>query len=160
MKESVNVFHRIVRVMVSEEFSELVSRGIKECDRGNMLRALMYLEEASRKERTPLLNSYLAYCLARVHKSYREAIKLGIAAVNEQPENLVLYRNLAKVYILAGQRSNSLKVLRQATKRGRDEQIMRLIKKLGIRKEPVLSFLHRENPVNILLGKLRHKFFS
>jgi hypothetical protein len=120
----------------------------------------MYLEEASRKERTPHLNSYLAYCLARERKSYSEAIELGTGAVNEQPGNLVLYRNLAKVYILAGQRNNSLKILRQATKRGRDEQIMRLIKKLGIRKEPVLPFLQRGNPINIFLGKLRHKFLS
>jgi len=146
--------------MVSEEFSELVSRGIKECDSGNTLGALMYLEEASRKGRTPLLNSYRAYCLAKERKSYREAIELGIGAVNEQSGNLVLYRNLAKIYILAGQRKNALKVLRQATKRGRDEQILRLIKKLGIRKKPVLPFLQRENPINIFLGKLRNKFLS
>jgi tetratricopeptide (TPR) repeat protein len=159
-RERVNVFHRIVRVMVSEEFSELVSRGIEECDSGNTLKALMYLEEASRKEKIPLLNSYLAYCLAKERKRYRDAIELGTKAVNEEPGNLVLYRNLAKVYILAGQRNNSLKVLRQATKRGRDEQIMRLIKKLGIRKEPVLAFLPRGNSINIFLGKLRHKFLG
>ncbi|HBH61111.1 MAG TPA: hypothetical protein DDX85_05085 [Nitrospiraceae bacterium] len=146
--------------MVSEEFSELVSRGIKECNSGNTLGALMYLEEASRKGKNPLLNSYLAYCLAREHKSYREAIELGIGAVNEQSGNLVLYLNLAKVYILAGKRKNALKVLRQATKRGRDEQILRLIKKLGVRKQPVLPFLQRGNPINIFLGKLRHKLLS
>jgi hypothetical protein len=145
---------------MGEEFSELVSQGIKECDGGNTLRALMYLEEATRKGKTPLLNSYLAYCLAKEHKSYRKAIELGIEAVNEQSGNVVLYRNLAKVYILACQRNNALKVLRQATKRGRDEQIMRLIKKLGIRKEPVLPFLQRGNPINIFLGNLRHKFLS
>ena len=137
--------------MVSEEFSELVSRGIEECDRGNTLGALMHFKDASRKGETPLLNSYLSYCLAKEHKSYRKAIELGKKAVNEQSGNLVLYRNLAKVYILAGQRNNALKVLRQATKRGRDEQIMRLIKKLGIRKTPVLPFLQRENPINIFL---------
>jgi tetratricopeptide (TPR) repeat protein len=147
-----------VRVMVSEEFSKMVSRGIEEFDSGNTLAALMHFEKASRKGKNPLLNSYLAYCYARERKSYREAIELGIGAVKEQPGNLVLYRNLANVYILAGQRKNALKVLRQATKRGRDEQIMRLIKKLGIRKEPVLPFLQRGNPINIFLGKLRQKF--
>jgi tetratricopeptide (TPR) repeat protein len=146
--------------MVSDEFSELVSQGIEECDSGNTLMALMHLEEASRKERTPLLNSYLAYCLAKERKSYRDAITLGTEALKEQPGNLVFYRNLAKVYILAGQRNNSIKVLRQATKRGRDEQIMRLIKALGIRKEPVLPFLPRGNPINVFLGKLRDKFLS
>jgi tetratricopeptide (TPR) repeat protein len=107
--------------MVSDEFSELVSRGIKECDNGNTLKALMYLEDASREERTPLLNSYLAFCLAKERKSYRDAIALGTQALKEQPENLVIYRNLAKVYILARQRNNAIKILRQATKRGRDE---------------------------------------
>lgn len=144
--------------MGDDEFSELVSRGIEECDRGNTLRALMHLDEASRKGETPLLNSYLAYCLAKERRSYRDAIRLGTGALKKQPENLVLYRNLAKVYILAGQRKNALKILRQATKRGRDDQIMRLIKAMGIRKEPVLPFLPRENPVNIFLGKLRNKF--
>ena len=143
--------------MVSEEYSELVSRGIEECDSGNTLGALIYLEKASRKGKTPLLNSYLAYCLAMEHENYREAIELGIGAVNEQSRNLVLYLNLAKVYILAGQRNNALKVLRQATKRGRDGRILRLIKNLGIRKKPVLPFLQRENLINIFLGKLRHK---
>ena len=146
--------------MVSGEFSELVSKGIKESDKGNMLGALMYLEEASRIKRTPLLNSYLAYCIAKERGKRREAIELCIGAVNDDPENLLLYLNLAKVYILAGQKNNALKVLRQATKLGRDEQVMRFIKKLGIRKEPVLQFLHRENPINILLGKLRYKFFG
>ena len=146
--------------MVSDEISELVSRGIEECDNGNTLKALMYLEDASRKERTPLLNSYLAFCLAKERKSYRDAIALGTQALKEQPGNLVIYRNLAKVYILAGQRNNAIKILRQATKRGRDEQIMRLIKALGIRKEPVLSFLPRENPINVFLGNLRRKFLG
>lgn len=146
--------------MVIEEHSELISRGIEECDSGNTLGALLYLEKAFRKGKTPLLNSYLAYCLAKEHKSYREAIELGRGAVNEQSGNLVLYLNLAKVYILADQRNNALKVLRQATKRGRDGRILRLIKKMGIRKKPVLPFLQRENPVNIFLGKLRHQFLS
>jgi tetratricopeptide (TPR) repeat protein len=146
--------------MVSEEYSDLVSRGIEECDSGNTLGALMYFEKASRKEKTPLLNSYLSYCLAKEHESYREAIELGIGAVNEQSENLVLYLNLAKVYILADQRNNAIKVLRQATKRGRDGRILGLIKKLGIRKKPVLPFLQRGNPVNIVLGKLRHQFLG
>jgi tetratricopeptide (TPR) repeat protein len=146
--------------MVSEKYSELVSRGIEECDSGNTLEALMYLEKASRKGKTPLLNSYLAYCLAKEHESYRDAIELGIGAVNEHSGNLVLYLNLAKVYILADQRNNALKVLRQATKRGRDERILRLIKELGIRKKPVLPFLQRGNPINIFLGKLRHKFLG
>lgn len=145
---------------MDEEIFDLVDRGIKECESGNTLRALMYLQEASHKERTPLLNSYLAYCLACERKSYSEAIKLGIEAVNEEPDNLVLYLNLAKVYILADQRQNALKILRQATKRGRDERIMQLIKDMGIRKPPVLPFLERGHPLNIFLGKLRHKLLG
>jgi len=148
---------RDVHIMMSEEFSELESRGIEECDRGNTLVALMYLEKASQKGKTPLLDSYLAYCLAREHNSYSEAIELGKGAMNEQSRNLVLYLNLAKIYILAGQRNNALKVLRQATKRGRDGRVLRLIKNLGIRKKPVFPFLQRENLINIFLGKLRHK---
>ncbi|UCE71793.1 MAG: tetratricopeptide repeat protein [Nitrospiraceae bacterium] len=148
---------RDVHVMMSEEFSELESRGIEECDSGNTLVALMYLEKASQKGKTPLLDSYLAYCLAREHNSYSEAIELGKGAMNEQSGNLVLYLNLAKIYILAGQRNNALKVLRQATKRGRDGRILRLIKNLGIRKKPVLPCLQRGNLINIFLGKLRHK---
>jgi len=160
LKESVNVFHWIVCVMVSGEFSELMYMGIEECDRGNTLKALSYFEEASLTKRTPLLNSYLAYCIAKERGKRREAIELCIEAINDDPEDPLLYLNLARVYILAGQKKNALKVLRQATKRGGDELVMRLIKKLGIRKEPVLPFLHRENPVNILLGKLRHKFLG
>ncbi len=146
--------------MVTDGFSELLSQGIKECNKGNTLKALMYLDEASRKESSPLLKSYLAFCIAKERKNYREAIALGTEAVKEQQGNLVFYRNLAKIHILAGKRNKALEVLRQATKWGRDEQIIRLIKFLGIRKEPVLSFLSRDNPINVFLGKLRRMFLS
>ncbi|HSG26982.1 MAG TPA: hypothetical protein VLA34_00780, partial [Candidatus Krumholzibacterium sp.] len=32
------------------------------------------------------------------------------------------------------------------------------LSRMGVRKKPVLSFLHRNHPLNIRLGKLRHRY--
>jgi hypothetical protein len=40
---------------------------------------------------------------------------------------------------------------------GRDFRIRRALEKIGARREPMVSFLHRSHPVNRALGKWRHR---
>jgi len=37
-----------------------------------------------------------------------------------------------------------------------NEQLLKLQHEIGFRKRPVLSFLSRSNPINTLLGRIRH----
>lgn len=41
-----------------------------------------------------------------------------------------------------------------------DPELATLIASLGIRRKPVLPFLERSNPVNVTLGRLRHRFLG
>ena len=40
---------------------------------------------------------------------------------------------------------------------GRDFRIRRALERLGVRRAPVLAFLHRSNPLNVVLGRLRYR---
>jgi len=69
-----------------------------------------------------------------------------------------LYLNLAEVYQQCGRTQDAIAVLEKGlVSAGRDFRIRRALQKIGTRREPVLSFLHRSHPVNRALGKLRHQ---
>jgi ribosomal protein S15P/S13E len=40
---------------------------------------------------------------------------------------------------------------------GRDFRIRRALQKIGSRRDPMVTFLHRSHPVNRTLGRLRHR---
>jgi tetratricopeptide (TPR) repeat protein len=60
-----------------------------------------------------------------------------------------LYLNLAEVYQTAGRPQEAIEVLeKRLASTGRDLRIRRAFNKLGSRRKPVLSFLHRSNAMN------------
>jgi hypothetical protein len=69
-----------------------------------------------------------------------------------------LYLNLAEVYYQAGRTSEAIMTLEKGlVSAGRDFRIRRALEKIGVRRAPVLTFLHRSHPVNRALGKWRHR---
>lgn len=75
-----------------------------------------------------------------------------------RPEPFILWGASA---LLEDDRGVAYKALSHALKIYPDnEQVELLLKRLGERKGPVLPFLERGNPLNIALGKLRHKLTS
>jgi hypothetical protein len=69
-----------------------------------------------------------------------------------------LYLNLAEVYYQAGRTSEAIATLeRGLVSAGRDFRIRRALEKIGVRRAPVVTFLHRSHPVNRTLGRLRHR---
>jgi hypothetical protein len=70
-----------------------------------------------------------------------------------------LYLNLAEVYHQAGRTSEAIETLEKGlVSAGRDFRIRRALERIGMRRSPVLTFLHRSHPVNRTLGRLRHRF--
>jgi hypothetical protein len=71
-----------------------------------------------------------------------------------QAEN---YLNLARTLLLAGHRRPAVRAVADGLKVEPDNgQLLELQHEIGLRKRPVLSFLSRSNPINSLLGRIRH----
>jgi len=69
-----------------------------------------------------------------------------------------LYLNLAEVYHQAGRTSEAIDILEKGLiSAGRDFRIRRALEKIGLRRSPVLPFLHRSHPLNRSLGRWRHR---
>lgn len=140
--------------MTGQEFRRLVEQGVAAAERGNTLDALFRLENAARIASTPRLVSYLGYCLARERGEVKRAADLCLEALKEEPAQAVHYLNLGRVYLVAGQKAAAIRTLRRGLKFDKGRSIIQQLKKLGIRKEPVLPSLPRNHPVNKHLGLL------
>jgi len=89
---------------------------------------------------------------------FGDGATLCLEALGLRHNHAQLYLNLAEVYQNAGQPQQAIDVLEKGfLSTGRDQRIQRAIKKIGARRKPVLSFLHRGHPLNRLLGMLRHR---
>jgi Flp pilus assembly protein TadD len=140
--------------MSTPEVEELVSKGLTAFNNGHTFLAMNCLEQALRLERSSIICSYLAYCLAVNRQNYDEAIALAREAAAEQPNNPVFCLNLGRVYLLAGRKDEAIRTFRQGLMFGRDEQLIAQLDNLGTRKRPVLRWLPRNHPVNKYLGLL------
>ncbi len=106
----------------------------------------------------PLYVSYLGLLLALAQKKYADAERLCHAALRMQRNEAQCYLNLAQVYVKArkkGKAAETLSMGLQYTKR--DARLARDLRRLGVRREPVIPFLERRNFLNRHLGRLRHR---
>ena len=101
--------------------------------------------------------SYYGLCMAMHKERYREAAQFCQAAIDTEPFKADYYANLAHV-CAAGKirRKAIIAIQRGLAIEPENERLLRLQSRLGMRRPPVVPFLDRSNPINILLGRLRH----
>jgi tetratricopeptide (TPR) repeat protein len=128
-------------------------KGVEAQARGEWPTALACFEKAARLKNVPLHNSFLALCIARERGQFKKAIALCSEALEAEPDNSVHYLNLGRVYLLQKDRDEAIRIFRLGLGREMNEQIIAELDRLGVRKPPLLSFLHRDNPLNRYLGK-------
>jgi hypothetical protein len=141
--------------------STLLDHGLECCRRGDWNEGLRYLgriTEAGHSTDLPgLFYSYLGYGIALVDRRIREGLKLckhSIKVGFYEPENHV---NLARTCLLANDRSGAVRAIRDGLKIDpQNAELRRMRKDLGVRSSPVLPFLDRANPLNVILGRFRH----
>jgi predicted Zn-dependent protease len=108
--------------------------------------------------KNPFYLSYTGLLAALAEKRYGDAETLCREAVGMKHNHAQLYLNLAEVYLQAGRTAEAIVTLeRGLVSAGRDFRIRRALEKIGMRREPMLSFLHRSHPLNRTLGRLRHR---
>lgn len=146
-----------------DEIASALHRGIDCCRRGDWDQGLLYLgrvAEASDRSSLPgLFYSYLGYGIARCQNRVAEGLKLCEHSVKlefYQPEN---YLNLARTCLLGKDRPGAVRAIRRGLKIDSQHlELLALYRELGMREAPVLPFLQRSNPLNQILGRIRHAF--
>jgi predicted Zn-dependent protease len=127
---------------------------------GQPTEALSFVRRALGSEpKNPFYLSYTGLLAAMAEKRFGDGEMLCQEALGLKCNHAQLYLNLAEVYQQAGRTSDAIDVLQKGLiSAGRDFRIRRALERLGVRRLPVLTFLHRSHPVNRALGRVRHRF--
>jgi predicted Zn-dependent protease len=108
--------------------------------------------------KNPFYLSYTGLLAGLAEQRYADAENLCQEALSLRHNHAQLYLNLAEVYQQCGRTQDAIEVLEKGLiSAGRDFRIRRALERIGTRREPVLTFLHRSHPLNRTLGKLRHR---
>lgn len=148
---------------LSRETAETLERGIGHCRRDDWDAGLRFLGRLAESDERPglpgLFYSYLGYGIARCDGRLVEGLKLCNHAIKVefyQPDN---YLNLARTHLLAKDRSAAVEAIQGGLAIDPNHvELCALARELGVRRLPVVTFLSRDNPLNRLLGWLRHRF--
>ncbi len=138
-------------------------RGLEAVQRRAFLEALAYFEAALKlakrqgSEAVPMKYlSYYGLCVAVCSSRLDEARRICEAAEREEFYNPDLHWNLGRVYLRAGNRLKAFgSFVRGLQLNPRHAGLVGEIRRLGIRKRPVVRFFPRGHAVNRLLGRLR-----
>lgn len=111
--------------------------------------------------KNPFYLSYAGLLAAMAEHRYGDAEMLCQEAIGVKCNHAQLYLNLAEVYQHSGRKEDAIATLEKGLiSAGRDFRIRRALEKIGVRRSPVVKFLHRSHPVNVVLGRLRHRLFG
>jgi tetratricopeptide (TPR) repeat protein len=117
-----------------------------------------------------ILLSYYGYLDAIVNKNYDRGVDLCKTAIEILKEELreevslghgalypVFYLHLGRAYLAAGAKKDAVEVFRKGLESDpEDLDLLREIRRLGMRREPFITFLKRSNPINKYIGMLLH----
>ena len=136
------------------EGEKLFSRALDALAADETPSALALLERALKLSDNRSWYSYHGYCIAKERGQVKKGAELCAASMELEPENPAHVLNLARVHLVAGQKKEALRVLREGVSLDGSQEIAALLGKIGTRKAPVFSFLPRANLLNKLLGLL------
>ncbi len=135
--------------------SDNVERGISLAKEGLYTDALTVFDQSLAFSQSPIAMSYYALCLASAEGFHDKAVSMCLMAAEKEFYNPEIYLNLGRVFLIDGQKSVAMKSFRKGL--GYDtthEEIVEEIRRLGVRRDPLVSFLPRNSAVNRFLGRL------
>jgi len=143
--------------MSQNTFEQSIRKSIQDLEQGDSITALIQLEEAARENPTPLVCSYLAYCLAREKGDMQRAVGLCFEAIRREPARSLHYLNLGRVYLEVGQKPRAIQTFRKGLKLEKNQKIIGELKRIGLRKRPVFPSMDRDHFLNKYFGILFHR---
>jgi tetratricopeptide (TPR) repeat protein len=147
------------------ELARLAAQGVELCRNGEWERGMSYLNRAAnhpdsgQQELPGAFYSYLGLAVIRLERRYREGVRLcerGVQLDFYQPE---CYYNLSRAYLAANDVGSAYKAATKGYKLDPNHRGLKqlLAQEFAKRRPPVLPFLKRSNPLNVMLGKMRHQ---
>jgi len=98
--------------------------------------------------------SYLGLAVAHADRKYNDAEQLCRRSIEVEYHRPEHYHNLGEVFLLANRPADAIKAFNQALSWNPNfEASNDTLRKLGIRKPPVVPALPRSHPINVMLGK-------
>jgi Flp pilus assembly protein TadD len=145
--------------MSQEDAVREFKEGLTQLSNQYVSKALVHFSNAARADsKNPYYISYLGLALAAARQKWQEAEDLCYSAVRMKRTQPELYLNLAEVYRLQGKRQDAIETLLEGFPLTRhDPRIGKALRKFGVRRPPVFSFLDREHFLNKSFGRLRYK---
>jgi len=147
---------------LSEELQRYADEGLRLCREGDWRKGMPVLasviEQKGPYDKIPgVVYSYLGFGVAKYNSKITEGLRLCEHAVKIQFYEADNHWNLARVNVLAKQRRNAVQAINAGLKLDDDHQgLLDLKQEIGMRRNPVLGFLGRDNPLNVFLGRIRH----
>lgn len=140
--------------MNDHELDKMTRKGIEALEKGYIHSAQVFLGQVAEHRNTPEIHTCLAYCLAKGQGRYHSAAKSCQESIKREPNNPLHYLYLGRIRLLAGEKAKAIDAFRQGLKASPDPKIIDELKKLGVRKAPVLKSLKRNHPLNRMLGRI------
>jgi len=130
--------------------------------------ALELLTQALKKyPDDPFLLSYFGCLETLINKNFTDGIGLCKRAIELLNEKIpfgqevfypTFYLNLARSYLAAKNRNGAVEALKKGlTFDGENKDLLWEMRKLGMRRKPVVPYLKRSNPLNKYIGMILHK---
>lgn len=149
-----------MRVVISDAARE----GIELCKSGHWDEGIFCLGQVvhthTEKTLPGQVYSFLGYGMAYRENRVRDGLKLCEKAIEISFYDADNYYNLARVHNLRGNRRSVAKTIEAGLKIDPEHAgLLAMKRKLGERRAPVVKFLKRTHPLNIFLGRMRHRMF-
>ena len=107
----------------------------------------------------PRYRSYYGMCLALEANKFRDGLALCRKAAEEEFYSADLWMNLGRVEMEFGNRDEAHEALLRGFRLApQDRRFLQQLEILGRRRPPLLSFLGRRHPLNVMFGRLTHRF--
>ncbi len=101
------------------------------------------------------------YVLALGFREYERGLDCIRQAIEREMYHPEWYVWMAEVYLRLGDRKSALEAVETALRwDAHHKGALALRRKMGVRRRPVLPFLPRSHPLNVWLGKLRHRLLE
>jgi hypothetical protein len=128
----------------------------------DLLGAHQHFERAHRAApREPRAMSWYGVTLVLVERNITLGTSFCDQALRVAPTDPELLLNVARVQLSLHQRVRAAKAIARGLQAWPDHPgLLQARDELGTRRAPVIPFLPRDNPLNHLLGKLRHRWTS
>jgi len=138
-------------------------KGLATLRAGETLEAMAFFEAAMRQHHAKTqarphmkYQSFFGLCMARLKGNKTKALRLCREAADAEFYDPDVFLNLGRVALMTGDRRTAYHAFQRGLHLDRGHVELRgEIRRMGIRKRPLFTFLQRDSPLNRAVGKLR-----